>query len=1107
MYLKLTSLLLVTVMTLCVFPLTALATDAEAPPEETTVTEIPEQATEETEAWQRIDNETHQASLGYDNPDIPRPITEIESRREENVKHFLLPDGTVEAIVYSNAVHRKDVEGEWKDIDNTLSANNAKAPNLYVTDDLRVAFAKSFSPDGQLFALNENGYGISMKLITNTISLSPIEPIDTAAVVSEVTVTNAERRSDKKKWDSVEEAVRVDNASSIRYSNVKANTDLEYVLEGNNVKENIIIKSAGGSYVYTFELGLSGLTPALREDGSISLSDVETGRSEYIIPAPYMFDADGEYSYDVYYTLTEKSEGVYTLKITADSEWINSEDRAFPVTVDPTLTINAMSDTYIDSGNPTSYNGSINQLWISSSRTTYIHTYIPELPNGADIMDARLYVAYYYYTNVTSNSLTAGAYSVNMYWQSKALTWNMANEYSNLGISTTRLSSATFWGDEGAYESTPKWVYFDITSAVRSWASGSTANNGIALKRLSGTNSSVILKSKEAGSYCPYFSINYTEPRIANGVYKIKNAGTGKYVDVTDRGTASGTQLQQWEGTATDGNRAQLFKVTFVTTSNSTNYYTIRALTNCELGMNIPSLNGTATVQSLSSEDNWSSLPWNQSISITSFNGNYAIKSGSNSSQQYLVAPSSGTNGTKLYSSANLNTNGLWIFEQHTPAIDGITFTGKFARYLIPNETFTYQAVMYSSTIGRNGPVTYSVKNEDGTATDKATINATTGELTALKTGTIRVCASYSGTSTYWYKLVDIEEDMSDTYFIKNAQLNSYMQIDDSVEKWDGGEALELWNFDGDADQKWNLEYISEGYYKILSTACGLAVTAPSQLDGRVLQNPYTGANNQLWRFVDEGENYSIVPKSSMANYLSAGFGVLITGGRNVELREEQDDNKDRWYLLDTHLTFPIRLLYDSLVSSRYYESYQVDEEITVEEWLEENFYTAVEPIKILYGIEFTIVSIEYSDVLNLDAENCHASDPTIYCTPECEGEGQDSSQCETVHHHSALRLLNSEGSEEYFTCRLVGYQLCYWDGNVHKGVNGLSYIPGTDSVVYLRGELETQNTILHEISHNLGASHCGSDECIMGPATDYIGWCYYCHIDVHNGISKYYKN
>ena len=56
----------------------------------------------------------------------PAPIlTEVPELREENVKHFRLEDGTYLAAQYEQPVHYED-NGEWKDIDNTLSLQAAQ---------------------------------------------------------------------------------------------------------------------------------------------------------------------------------------------------------------------------------------------------------------------------------------------------------------------------------------------------------------------------------------------------------------------------------------------------------------------------------------------------------------------------------------------------------------------------------------------------------------------------------------------------------------------------------------------------------------------------------------------------------------------------------------------------------------------------------------------------------------------------------------------------------------------------------------------------------------------------------------------------------------------
>lgn len=92
-------------------------------------------------------------------------ITEITDRREENVKHFDMGDGTYTAISYGTAVHRKDENGEWQDINNNLSLTTVQSKEIYATSDMRTSFAKQFTPNAQLVTLTENGYSISMGIL------------------------------------------------------------------------------------------------------------------------------------------------------------------------------------------------------------------------------------------------------------------------------------------------------------------------------------------------------------------------------------------------------------------------------------------------------------------------------------------------------------------------------------------------------------------------------------------------------------------------------------------------------------------------------------------------------------------------------------------------------------------------------------------------------------------------------------------------------------------------------------------------------------------------------------------------------------------------------
>lgn len=51
--------------------------------------------------------------------EVTTVLGEDESRREESVKHFILSNGTRQAVIYSEPVHYMK-NGKWHDIDNTL---------------------------------------------------------------------------------------------------------------------------------------------------------------------------------------------------------------------------------------------------------------------------------------------------------------------------------------------------------------------------------------------------------------------------------------------------------------------------------------------------------------------------------------------------------------------------------------------------------------------------------------------------------------------------------------------------------------------------------------------------------------------------------------------------------------------------------------------------------------------------------------------------------------------------------------------------------------------------------------------------------------------------
>ena len=128
-----------------------------------------------------------------------------------------------------------------------------------------------------------------------------------------------------------------DAVTSVGYGNVLPGVSLQYVLSGSSLKEYILVNEKSESYSYNFAMNLANLEPQMQEDGSILLKDAESGETVYEIPAGYMTDAAGAYSDAVSMSIDEKGDGNWILNVTADAEWINAEERVFPVQIDPTI--------------------------------------------------------------------------------------------------------------------------------------------------------------------------------------------------------------------------------------------------------------------------------------------------------------------------------------------------------------------------------------------------------------------------------------------------------------------------------------------------------------------------------------------------------------------------------------------------------------------------------------------------------------------------------------------------------------------------------------------------------------------------------------------------
>lgn len=417
---------------------------------------------------------------------------EVEELRSETVKHFRLEDGSYIAAQYDKPVHYQDGDGNWQDIDNTLNESGSEIS----TSNARVKFAKKITGNEVIFALHENNHKITMSL-------------DGAIKKTTGTILNNDDDGDSAELQKMMSLEKL--SSKVLYKDILDGVDLEYVIDSYDIKENIIVKEKLSEYTYSFTMALNNLAATLDDKGQILITDVDTGMVEYLIPAPTAYDANGSYADNslLYYTLTSSGNGKYSLTVNVDANWMNSEDRTYPVVIDPPISVpnSSVTDLDISSANPDRSSPSDTTMYVSSAWHGYWKTSsLPALPESAYITNAQLSLRS---TSNTGNYI--GAYQVTTSWDS-TLTWNKTTASSPQGKLSTTLLDYNRIDSETADDNDR--FYWDITNLVRSWYSG-TANHGIGFQPVSGTtaSSSNIFSTSETSdaSYYPHFIITYKD--------------------------------------------------------------------------------------------------------------------------------------------------------------------------------------------------------------------------------------------------------------------------------------------------------------------------------------------------------------------------------------------------------------------------------------------------------------------------------------------------------------------------------------------------------------------------------------------------------------------
>ena len=557
-----------------------------------------------------ISTDSETVSMKDDDAEI---VGEEDALREESVKHFRLQDGGYMLVEYETAVHYQTADGSWEEIDNTLQ----KTGQQYVAQagDMTRKFAASLD-SGFLFETAYQGQSVSMSLARRSsrdvVAVAPDVPAAEETAAPEETAVpetadqpqeaeqteaglpqapaEAAAETDAPQQETAEELPLLDDAaytlvtstaaarmenpgakmrtfsklaekdkiqpqkirSSVAFDNVMDGVSLLYQNYGYNVKESIIIEKPQEQYAYSFVLNLQGLTPTLEADGSVLLRGAD-GEPVYEIPAPYLADADGATSLeDAAYKL-ERISGGYLLTVEADPEWMNAPERAYPVTLDPTILLHNKGNvltTFIRSAWPGSVAPNAADQFVGyradngyDACEIYIQfANLPELPRNCVPVSAQLAICHagFFTSNGVGGSAPDRSLTVEAHeWPAEvsnvsALTWNAVHS------SSTPVSDEVLDFQKLSKSTLNKYATWDITRTVMAWyqkqnEGDTSGGRGVLLKAIDGYENYRVANLIGSGyhDYSPYFAVYYRNPVGLESYYTYQEASAGKAGDLS----------------------------------------------------------------------------------------------------------------------------------------------------------------------------------------------------------------------------------------------------------------------------------------------------------------------------------------------------------------------------------------------------------------------------------------------------------------------------------------------------------------------------------------------------------------------------------------------
>ncbi|MDA0184671.1 DNRLRE domain-containing protein [Solirubrobacter phytolaccae] len=365
---------------------------------------------------------------------------DIADLRTQTSRTFSTGRGTFATQIGTESLNFRDASGRWKPVDNALEGDGAVLRNA--ANQYRVSIPRRL-----------NGGAVRVTRGNAWIEFAPRGATNRAATA---------------------------RGAAAGFAGAWPGVELRYTATGDTVKEELIVRDRASVRDFAFDVRApAGFTLKASASGTIVVRDSE-GAVRMLLSRSMMLDAEGEY-HGVRTDLRREADG-WRLVLRPDRRWLAARDRAWPVTIDPSVYVGGGLDctqgsapscaqlacSIFNEVGPGGECGQVLPVWEDEAagwawRTMLRWDLTGLLPAGTTVRKATMDLrAYYEYAPNSDFEI----YRVTQPWTSD--------------VSWTTSDGTTPWTPGGPLDG--PYEPADLTALVSGWWTGQTPNHGLAVQ-------------------------------------------------------------------------------------------------------------------------------------------------------------------------------------------------------------------------------------------------------------------------------------------------------------------------------------------------------------------------------------------------------------------------------------------------------------------------------------------------------------------------------------------------------------------------------------------------------------------------------------------------